>query len=55
MITESDQIENILRNNDSDLVFLGRELLRNPYFPIISAENARVPIDYWPTQYERAK
>ena len=32
LITEAEQAEEILRSNKSDLIFLGRELLRNPYF-----------------------
>jgi len=37
-----------------DLIYLGRELLRNPYFPLNSARvlNTQIP---WPKQYKRAK
>lgn len=32
LINEEDLVEEVLKNNDADLVALGRELLRNPYF-----------------------
>ena len=34
MITNPDQAENILLNDEADVVFMGRELLRNPYWPL---------------------
>lgn len=46
--------EEILRNNRADLVFLGRELLRNPYWPLHAAKEVRDDIK-WPMQYERSK
>ncbi|MGQ0422756.1 NADPH dehydrogenase, partial [Bacillus sp. HC-Mk] len=33
LITTGVQAEQILNNNEADLIFIGRELLRNPYFP----------------------
>lgn len=33
-ITKRSEIESILANNDADMVLLGRELLRNPYFVV---------------------
>jgi len=35
-------------------VLFARELLRNPYFPLIAAREAGVDIE-WPLQYLRAK
>ena len=32
LITTGSQAEQILNNNEADLIFIGRELLRNPYF-----------------------
>ena len=53
LITEAVQAEEILRNGQADLIFLGRELLRNPYFPIQAARELGVEIKR-PKQYERA-
>jgi NADPH2 dehydrogenase len=55
LITQSGEVGEILKNQDSDLVFLGRELLRNPYFPLISAQEVKENVEYWPRQYLRAK
>lgn len=54
MITEPLQAESIIQNGHADMVFLARELLRDPYFPLRAAH----VLDYevkWPVQYERAK
>jgi len=54
MITSSSQAEAILRENKADMIFMGRELLRNPYFALTAASE---PGDdnNWPLQYLRAK
>lgn len=54
LITKSDHAEMIIADGDSDLVFMGRELLRNPYFPLLSAKAAGVELSYRPKQYLRA-
>lgn len=54
LITEAEHAEKIITYGDSDLVFMGRELLRNPYFPLLSAKAAGVELSYWPRQYDRA-
>jgi NADPH2 dehydrogenase len=46
--------EEILQNNRADMVFLGRELLGNPYWALIAAKELGDDIK-WPKQYERAK
>lgn len=53
MITSAHQAETILTNGDADLIFIGRELLRNPYFPLDAAKQLRseVPV---PKPYELA-
>lgn len=54
MITQPAQAEHILRTGQADLVMLGRELLRNPRWPLRAAEvlgDGNVP---WPAQYLRA-
>ena len=48
LITQSEEIEHILENGQADLVLLGRELLRNPYFPL----TAGIP---FPEQYKRGR
>ncbi|MDC7231906.1 MAG: NADPH dehydrogenase NamA [Spirochaetales bacterium] len=54
LITEAEHAEQILADEECDLVFLGRELLRNPYFPLSSAQKAGVKLKYKPKQYERS-
>ena len=47
-------VEDVLALPGIDLVFLGRELLRNPYWPLAAAHKLGVEIT-WPKQYERAR
>ena len=54
LITTAGQAETILREEKADLVFLGRELLRNPYFALHAARELGDDIS-WPVQYLRAK
>lgn len=54
LITESQQAEEILQQGKADLIFMARELLRNPYFPMEAAEALGADFS-WPPQYERAK
>jgi len=53
MITNAHQAETILTNGDADLIFIGRELLRNPYFPLEAAKQlgSEIPV---PKPYELA-
>jgi 2,4-dienoyl-CoA reductase-like NADH-dependent reductase (Old Yellow Enzyme family) len=53
MITEPIQAETILGTEQADLVFLARELLRDPYWPRRAAKALDVKIKA-PVQYERA-
>ncbi len=53
MITTAAQAETILVNGNADFIVLGRELLRNPYFPLKGAKELREKVDC-PTQYDRA-
>jgi len=53
-ITTAGQAESILQEEKADLVFLARELLRNPYFPLNAAKELGVDIT-WPVQYHRVK
>ncbi|NLB84064.1 MAG: NADPH dehydrogenase, partial [Synergistaceae bacterium] len=53
LITTLEMVEEILGNQRADLVALGRELLRNPFFPLIEARRTGVELP-WPEQYKRA-
>ncbi|WDF54552.1 NADPH dehydrogenase NamA [Mucilaginibacter sp. KACC 22063] len=54
LITESKQANEIIETEQADLVFIARELLRDPYFPLRAAHELGQDIT-WPVQYERAK
>lgn len=53
LITSAGQAETILNEGKADLILLGRELLRNPYFPLLAATELGEDIT-WPVQYLRA-
>ncbi len=55
LITSLEHADGIVNNEDADLVFMGRELLRNPYFPLHAARDAGADAEYWPKQYLRAR
>lgn len=54
LITTPAEAENIIRSGQSDLVFLARQFLREPYFVLHAAQNLGTDVQ-WPPQYERAK
>jgi 2,4-dienoyl-CoA reductase-like NADH-dependent reductase (Old Yellow Enzyme family) len=54
LITNAHQAEEILLKGQADLIMLGRESLRNPYFPLQEAKMVGEDIP-WPLQYIRAK
>lgn len=54
LITEPEQAEAILTEEKADLIFLGRELLRDPYWPLKAAQALKATMPYWPPQYHRA-
>jgi len=54
LITSATQAEEILTNKHADLIFLARESLRNPNFPLTAAHELQADAK-WPLQYERAK
>ena len=54
MITEPKHAEEILQNGQADLIFLGRELLRDPYWPHRAAAEVQLPENTVPRQYSRA-
>jgi 2,4-dienoyl-CoA reductase-like NADH-dependent reductase (Old Yellow Enzyme family) len=54
MITSPQQADHILRSGQADMVFLAREFLRNPRWPLAAAKALGVQVA-WPKQYERAR
>ncbi len=54
LITGAKQAEDILKNGEADLIFMAREMLRDPYFPLHAAYELSSEMA-WPAQYERAK
>jgi 2,4-dienoyl-CoA reductase-like NADH-dependent reductase (Old Yellow Enzyme family) len=53
MITAPQQADQIVRTADADLVFLARELLRDPYWPMRAARELGQSMS-WPAQYLRS-
>jgi len=53
MITSPAQADHIVRTGQADLVLLGREILRNPYWPLVAAQELG-HVTSWPKQYLRA-
>jgi 2,4-dienoyl-CoA reductase-like NADH-dependent reductase (Old Yellow Enzyme family) len=53
LITEAAQADAVIRSGHADLVLLGRELLRDPYWPLHAARALEQSVD-WPAQYLRA-
>jgi len=53
-ITSPEQAETVIRSGQADIVLLGREILRHPYWPLEAAKKLRAEIR-WPEQYLRAK
>lgn len=53
LITSAQQADDIIKSGKADLVFLARQMLRDPYFPLHAAKELGVEIE-WPKQYARA-
>lgn len=53
LITLPEQAEEIIRDEQADIVLLGREMLRNPYWPLLAAQKLGQSADI-PPQYLRA-
>jgi len=53
-ITSPVQAETIIRTGQADIVFLAKEMLRNPYWPLHAAKELKAEVN-WPDQYLRAK
>jgi 2,4-dienoyl-CoA reductase-like NADH-dependent reductase (Old Yellow Enzyme family) len=54
LITAAHQANEIIQEGEADIVFIARELLRDPHFPLRAAHELGEEIK-WPVQYERAK
>jgi len=54
LITKPEQAENIIASGQADAILLGKELLRNPYWPLQAAKKLNEETK-WPKQYLRAK
>lgn len=54
LITEAEQAEQILQNQQADLIIIARQMLRDPYFALHAAETLQEDVP-WPNQYLRAK
>lgn len=53
LITDAGQAEEIVRTGRADMVFLARQLLRDPYWPLHAAKTLGADVT-WPVQYQRA-
>ncbi|MDR1936721.1 MAG: NADH:flavin oxidoreductase/NADH oxidase [Candidatus Accumulibacter sp.] len=53
LITAPAQADHIIRSGQADIVLLGREILRNPYWPMTAAQELGQAAA-WPPQYQRA-
>jgi 2,4-dienoyl-CoA reductase-like NADH-dependent reductase (Old Yellow Enzyme family) len=53
LITLPEQADEIIRNEQADIVLLGREMLRNPYWALQAAQELGRKVDV-PPQYLRA-
>jgi 2,4-dienoyl-CoA reductase-like NADH-dependent reductase (Old Yellow Enzyme family) len=54
LVTKPEQAEEIIANGKADVVLLGREFLRDPYWPLHAAHALGADVE-WPKQYARAK
>ena len=53
-ISATFQAEKIVADGEADVVFLARELLRNPHWPQHAAAELGAEV-HWPEQYLRAR
>jgi 2,4-dienoyl-CoA reductase-like NADH-dependent reductase (Old Yellow Enzyme family) len=54
LITEAEQAEQILADGHADTIFIGRELLRNPYWPLYAQAQLDGEATGWQDQYLRS-
>ena len=53
-ITDPRQANEIIAEEWADAVFLGKELLRQPHWPLLAAVELREPFE-WPVQYQTSR
>jgi 2,4-dienoyl-CoA reductase-like NADH-dependent reductase (Old Yellow Enzyme family) len=54
LITEAQQAEAILETGKADAVVIGREIMRNPYWPLYAQAQLDGKSENWPKQYRPA-
>lgn len=54
LITTASHADAVIAAGDADAVLIGREELRDPYWPLHAAAELRDNVR-WPVQYERAR
>ena len=54
LITEAAQAESIIANGEADAIFMAREFLRNPRWPLQAARELKATVN-WPLQIVRGK
>jgi 2,4-dienoyl-CoA reductase-like NADH-dependent reductase (Old Yellow Enzyme family) len=54
LITTPELADEVIRNGRADLIILGRELLRRPYWPLAAAQTLGHELT-WPRQYRTAR
>ncbi|GAA4665391.1 NADH:flavin oxidoreductase/NADH oxidase [Frondihabitans cladoniiphilus] len=54
LIVGAQQAQEIVEEGQADVVFVGREFLRDPHFALRAAFELGVELDYYPQQYHRA-
>lgn len=54
LVTDAKMAENALITEQADMIYLGRELLRNPFWPLQAAHLLGDDVE-WPKPYQRAK
>jgi 2,4-dienoyl-CoA reductase-like NADH-dependent reductase (Old Yellow Enzyme family) len=55
LITTAAQAEAVLQSKQADAVMMGREMMRDPHFPLRAAHELGVELDYFPRPYHRAR
>jgi len=53
LIETKEQVAEILKSGEADLVFMAREFLRDPYWPLRASREMKQTTS-WPVQYLRA-
>jgi 2,4-dienoyl-CoA reductase-like NADH-dependent reductase (Old Yellow Enzyme family) len=53
LITSPGHAEQILVDGEADIILMARELLRNPYWPLIARDELDNDTSEWPSQYAR--